>query len=412
MDDLRRLGPFWLTLCLVMIVACSNSSTPVGDDSGVATEAGPSDGSAGAEGGALAEGGVPDSGAAVDAAIAPVKWTVAAEMKTDVAWENGVLAVHPTQPKTIAVKLEVTQFEPDISVAVSHDLGQSRQKVKIKSYANPGPGHYDFPMGFAFDPTDGQKLALLTQMPPTKPNQTEPEWDTVVFASSVNGGAGFQVASMQTNPWPPDGMRFVAGKKSRLAIRAQHVLYLSEDLGQTLKTVFDDSKKCLAHGDFAISPVEEPLTFFLVCKDTLLRCERAKSATKPTCATAQLPSGLKPAGVVVSPHEPGRVIVSASKQLAVSTDGGKSFTLASAGLTIGMVRVFFDPRPGTKNVYALELAPSKLFRSIDGGHTYQDVTPPTSMKPPFGTYIRDARVAADGSVVALAHPGVIQLAAP
>lgn len=34
------------------------------------------------------------------------------------------------------------------------------------------------------------------------------------------------------------------------------------------------------------------------------------------------------------------------------------------------------------------------------------------MKPPYGTFVRDVGVAADGAVIAIAHPGVIRLPAP
>ncbi|MCA9671462.1 MAG: hypothetical protein KC503_37955 [Myxococcales bacterium] len=401
---------------LLLVCGCDSKSSSSTDGSTPDARGGDAANSdvAHADGGGGTDG-APTDGPAADIATAPVNWTIAAEISTDVGWENGMLATHPTQPSTIAVKREVSPFEPDIVVMVSPDLGKSRTPATVKTYANPGPGHYDMPYGFGFDPADGSRLALLTMMPPSNPNNPgpEPEWDTLVFATSSDSGASFDVADLRTNPWPPDGMKLVGGKAPRLAIRSQHVLYVSGDQGTTLDTVFDDSKQCLAHGDFAVSPVDEPLTFLMACNDKLLRCELAKGATKPACAAATLPSGFIAERVEFAPNDPQRVIA-ASDGLAYSTDGGKTFQSANLGTTgLHHVRkIVFDARPGQTTVYVHIPANNKVYRSLDGGRTYQDVTPPTTLKPPIGTYARDIAVAADGALVALGHPGVLRLAPP
>lgn len=331
-------------------------------------------------------------------------WTIAAEQKA-VEWDNGYLALHPTQAKTLAVKLEVSSFDPNVVVAVSHDLGKSIQKATVKTYANPGPGHYDTHLGFGYDPTKGSDLALLTQMPTTNPSG--PDYDSLVFATSTNGGVSFTVSELKTNPWPPDGMKLVAGPKSRLAIRSQHVLYVSEDLGQSLKTVFDDSKLCLDHGDFAVRPGDAAAdsVFIIVCKSSLLRCEKKK------CSPSSLPAGFKPSKVEWSSHDPNHVVATGSKQALVSTDGGKTFK-AAGGVSFNTMKIVFDPRKGKKNVYLYAGSSTGLHRSTDGGNSYHDITPPKTIKPPAGTYVRDVDVAADGAVIVIAHPGVLRLAPP
>ena len=99
------------------------------------------------------------------------------------------------------------------------------------------------------------------------------------------------------------------------------------------------------------------------------------------------------------------------KQAAVSTDGGKTFKAAS-GVPSYAQKIVFDPRKGKKNVYIYTGLGSKVYRSVDGGSSYHDVTPPSSMQPTAGTFVRDIAVAADGAVIAIAHPGIIRLAAP
>jgi len=107
-----------------------------------------------------------------------------------------------------------------------------------------------------------------------------------------------------------------------------------------------------------------------------------------------------------------RVVAAGARQVLVSSDGGKTFaatlTLASGGLHA----VRFDPRPSSSAVYVHGLADSKLSRSTGGGQHWTNVTPPSSLQPPSGTDLRDVQVAADGTVVGLAHPGVITLPAP
>ncbi len=188
-----------LLFAMFTVAACSSSSG--------AGDAGPSgDGAVTADGAATPDGPRADGPRAdlpatkKDTGPKPkVTWTVAAEQK-DVAWGNGRLALHPTQPKTLAVRLEISTFDPDVVVATSGDLGKSIKKVTVKAYKKPGPGHYDTHLGFAYDPTNGNTLALLAQLPSTNPGG--PDYDSVVFATSTNGGASFDVAQLKTNPWP------------------------------------------------------------------------------------------------------------------------------------------------------------------------------------------------------------------
>lgn len=187
-------------------------------------------------------------------------------------------------------------------------------------------------------------------MPSTNPSG--PDYDSLVFAASKNGGASFVVSQLKTNPWPPDGMKFVPGPKSRLAVRSQHVLYISTDLGQGLSSVFDDSKLCLDHGDFAVRPGETlaESVFLMVCKTTLLRC------VKKSCSAAQLPAGFKPSAVQWSPHDANHVVATGSKMALYSTDGGKIFKAAS-GVSFYAHKIVFDPRKGKRTSICTPAAP-------------------------------------------------------
>ncbi len=397
-----------LSMVVLGFTGCSSSSGggdagPSGD--GVVTDTAKTDGKPADDARTDLPPTTKDTGPGTDSKKPPkTNWTIAAEQKA-VEWENGYLALHPTQAKTLAVKLEISSFDPDVEVAVSQNLGKSIQTAMVKKYAKPGPGHYDSHLGFGYDPTKGSDLALLTLMPTTNPSG--PDYDSLVFATSTNGGVSFTVSQLKTNPWPPDGMKLVPGPKSRLAVRSQHVLYISEDLGQSLKTVFDDSKLCLDHGDFAVRPGDAlaDSVFIMVCKSSLLRCEKKK------CSAASLPAGFKPSKVEWSPHDPNHVVAAGSKQALVSTDGGKTFK-AATGMSFTAHKIVFDPRKGKKNVYIYAGSHWGLHRSTDGGKSYHDITPPKTMKPPAGTYVRDVGVAADGAVVVIAHPGVLRLAAP
>ncbi len=160
-------------------------------------------------------------------------------------------------------------------------------------------------------------------------------------------------------------MELIPGKKTRLAVRAQHLLYISDQLTQPLKPVFDDSKKCLAHGHFSVRPGDgvKDNVFIMVCKTALLRC------VKKVCVQAKIPAGFKPNRVRWSPHDPNRVVATGVKQAVWSGDGGKTFSLAS-GAPQYAKRIAFDPRKGTKNVYLLTGTSSKVYRSMDGGKSY------------------------------------------
>jgi hypothetical protein len=402
-----------LVVTLVVTPGCESSSGGPADGAATPDGGGGSadHGGGGGDGPGVELGGPGQDLGHQDAKPLPVKWSIAGQ-QTSVEWDNGRLAAHPTQPKTIAVLLEVTSFTPDIEVAVSSDLGQSIQKTTIKSYSSPKPGHYDHPLGFGFDPSDGSRLALLDDMTialgSPGPNI---DYDHVVFATSTTGGAGFSVSQLATNPWPMDGMKLVGGTggaKSLLVVRSQHVLYTSDDLGQTLTKIFDDSSKCLAHGDFAVNPLDHTL-FLMVCKATLLRCQR--SGKSVSCAAATLPAGFEATAVEYSPHDGARVVAAGGGKVATSSDGGKTFVLSKIP-SVTVRRIALDPRQGKGNVYVLATG-NKVYRSTDWGKSFADVTPPSNMKPSSGgTYARDIAVAADGALIAIAHPGVIRLPPP
>ena len=55
-------------------------------------------------------------------------------------------------------------------------------------------------------------------------------------------------------------------------------------------------------------------------------------------------------------------------------------------------------------------ASNEIHRSTDGGTTFDDVTPP-HLALPAGTHAYDVTIAADSSIYALAHPGLIRLPA-
>jgi hypothetical protein len=354
------------------------------------------------------DGAAPDRAPKNDGAAG--SWSITGTQITP-GFQEGMLSAHPKDAKTIAVKHSLDFMTPNVSVSVSADLGKTIKTSIVKAGSPTGPGYYDTPMGFGYDPTNGNQLAVLTLLPYTSSPPAPPPYTALVFGTSTNGGVSFTVSQLMTNPWPPDGMKWVAGAKSRLAVRSQHVLYISEDLGVSLPAVFNDSgNQCLAHGDFAVSPAD-PTIFVLMCYDHVLRCE------KSVCSNATLPSGTtltNVARVEFSPVEPARVILADSGSVLLSTDGGKTFAkvaLPVAGLS-GAWKVAFDPRGGTSTAYLLGRTNGKLFRSTNGGQSYTEISPPASMQPPASTILRDVAVAADGTVVGLAHPGVITLPPP
>jgi len=403
-------------VALVLTCGCSGS-TPPADATADAVPS--SDGLGRPDGNrheaSLLDQGQPDAsardGAKVPDAGTTSAWAIVAESDEVAQTMGTMLTMHPSKPKTLAVKANLLdtaaypKLMTNLTVLVSDDLGQTMKKVVVKSFETNLPGGEDTPYGFYFDPSNGQRLALLTFLMTAAPKPGPgPNYDSLLFATSIDGGASFSQSNLITNPWPPDTFKFGSRTKSLLMVRAQHVLYASEDLGKSLKVVFEDSKQCLAHGPFAVSPVD-PDVFLLVCNSTLLRCE------KTACSPAKLPAGFIPYNMEFSPHDASQVVVTGSNQVAASKDGGKTFPVSVTLSQLYSTRIVFDPRPGAGAIYVLSRGANKLYRSLDGGQSYVSISPP-DLKLPLSTVVRDVDIAADGAVVAIAHPGIIRLPAP
>ena len=105
-----------LLITVFLLGGCSSSSSN--------NDAGPSGDGAGTGDGAVADGPqtdgprgdgpvtASDTGPKSDTKPPKVTWSIVGQ-QNDVAWDNGHLALHPTQAKTLAVKLEVSTFDPN-----------------------------------------------------------------------------------------------------------------------------------------------------------------------------------------------------------------------------------------------------------------------------------------------------------
>jgi hypothetical protein len=114
------------------------------------------------------------------------------------------------------------------------------------------------------------------------------------------------------------------------------------------------------------------------------------------------------------PGDPSRVValagaITQAADVLASSDGGQSFSLAQA-LPAGNWKLHVDPRPEGTTIVAHDRIAHGVWRSADGGATFQDVTPSATLPNSRGlsTYAYELGVTADGGIVAYTAPGVLR----
>ena len=380
----------WAVACFAwaLLLAGCSGGTPSSDGAPVAEQA-------------LADGAETDSRA--QDGVAPAAWTVASNnFELDTSFEY-LIAGHPTKPKTLAVA-NMPNHSGVVTVATTDDLGQTVSQATLKSVAVGGGYSFGY-LGFGYDPNDGARLAALMRYRP----DGGAFHNTLVV--SKDGGKSFakQPLEAKHSPAPPDRMKLVPGATSALAIRVKQMLYLSKDLGQTFPTSYSYLTLCPYSGEFAVSPADHGVAL-LTCGDKkVLRCD------KGSCVESSMPNCTKTSDMEFAPHDSSRAVAAPCSRLVYSTDGGKSFQEALYDKDlIGSVKFLWDPRSSNKAVvYAFVQLRWRLYRSLDGGAKWKEITPKAPLPGSSGIpRLVDYTLMSDGTVIGLARPGLIRYPAP
>jgi len=76
---------------------------------------------------------------------------------------------------------------------------------------------------------------------------------------------------------------------------------------------------------------------------------------------------------------------------------------------IGAVKFLWDPRSGKKVVYAFVRLRWRLYRSTNGGAKWTDISPKAPLPGASGVpKLMDYTVMSDGTIIALARPGLLR----
>lgn len=300
------------------------------------------------------------------------------------------IVAHPSAPTAFGILAQTYEGAPpnitsNLSFGVSGDLGTSFVSAKLQALTTPSPPDV---YGLAWTKS---VAAAFVYMPKMSGNG----W--TVFTSK-DGGTTFAPSPIfdasPTIP-PATGMTVAGGASPELVFRKDGTLLYSEDGTSITKTLSfgactDPSIKAV----FDVSPTDHAVAL-MRCSGGLSRCE--KGACVPvTGGSSNVPPVVD---VRFSPDGARAVAIGTKPDGAFvamdSSDGGKTFTERQVfqDNVSPSWRVAWDPRPGKAIVYALLV--SHLFRSLDGGTTWEDVTPPVQLN-----YVYDLIVLSSGVVVA------------
>jgi hypothetical protein len=324
------------------------------------------------------------------------------------------MALHPTLPRGIAFSIVSRNMDlsiqtSEVDVCTSLDLGKTTSCVPVGMLDAASP----LTIGFGYSPGDEKTLVVALK-----------GTTNAHLFRSTNGGLSFveekSFQGFSSSPW---GVTWTAGATPALAVRTTDKVFVSGDAGLTYPVLYDQAD-CFVpswvgqlRGNFALDAAD-PTTRLLACDvGGARRCQGG------TCAASVLPAGDKIDAVALSPSDPTSAVALASDtpdtlRLLTSTDGGLSFTAASAPALAGAGSGYLahDPRPASPHVYAGFFTPSgamQLLRSSDKGHSWQDITPPPETAPSGSFFPVEFAVAADGALIARAGDnGIARLPPP
>ena len=323
---------------------------------------------------------------------------------TSVTWqviENssvyGVKAItgHPTEPNTIAAVFDKMSLKPGapttVAVALSKDSGKTLTFTHVMDI--PKNSNVDS-NGLVWHPTDASKIAFAFNFPYGFDYK-----DLWRLGRSSDGGQSFSVSSIVKLY----GLVWTDG----LAASVDGSFKVSTDFGASFVSPTSQPPGCTTPQAYAKSASVE---VFACGKTGLFNCVAGK------CQASTGPSNIEVRRVVSVPSDAKRFVAlgvaGAKFQILLSVDAGVSFTAAQE-LPAGNWKLLVDYRPKGKVLALLNSAASKydVWRSLDAGSSFADVTPPANLKNSKGlsTYAYEIGLTAGGSIVAYTAAGWLRL---
>jgi hypothetical protein len=348
--------------------------------------------------GSAADADTPDAQTDPDGAVTS-DWTI---QTNNIMLEMTPAAIdaHPTDPNQIAVCPSSDEFMADFSVY--HSTNGTVFTQTIITTFNGGMGFYGTPLGVYFDPADGQNVvAAFEPMPPDSFD------DAVVHAWSTNGGSYYDRSfGSFTNPWPPDGLKFIDGAPSEVVWRSSNGFFFSTSLGEyndRVEELYPTPNACDTISGYDVRTDDHDTVGIWCHSGTAHIC----NLIDDTCTDLVIAGDPEVTFLTFAPSNPDEIYLIVTDQntgaIHVSHDGGSTVTW-SADLDMQMIRV--NPS-NAQQACALSWQSPELHCTADGGTTWTNLSPP-NLDPPYATLVRTFTWAADGAIWAVAHPGVIR----